>query len=123
MNRKTRNIVLALIGSAGLMTCCVSSCVQHQDEVVKDPEGNVVRDDKGQPVHRRHYVFRPWFSRGYWSPGYSYGYSSPAYAPTGPGSPATRPAGGTSGSGGSRPSGTATSRGGFGGTGHATAGG
>jgi hypothetical protein len=32
MRRRTRNIVLALIGSAGLLTCCLSSCVDVREE-------------------------------------------------------------------------------------------
>jgi hypothetical protein len=110
MTRSTRNIVLALIGSAGLLTCCFPACNATQEEEEKDQEGRVVRH-----VHRP--IYRPW----YWPVGWGWGWggggsyrSQPAYGPS------YRPGSGT---GGSRPSGTTTSRGGFGGTGHATSGG
>jgi hypothetical protein len=110
MTRSTRNIVLGLIGSAGLLCCCVPSCIDYRDEEVKDENGQIVR-------HHRHYYFRPWYYSGW---GGSYGRSyGPVYAPT----PGPRVGtGGTSG-GGSRTSTGVTTRGGFGSTGHATSGG
>jgi hypothetical protein len=119
MRRSTRNILLALVGSAGLLTCCLSSCVDVRDEEERDKDGNVVRTAQGQPVTHRHYYFRPWHSWGGSSYGRSYGWyggsGGSSYTSSG-----TRPA---PAGGGSRPSGTTTSRGGFGSTGHATAGG
>ena len=112
MTRSTRNIVLGLIGSALLCSCCFVSCVDVREEDEKDENGNVVR-------RHRHYYFRPWFTSsrgGGWSyhPGYypSYGRS---YTSPGTGSPSRSGSGSTSSS-------SVTSRGGFGGTGHATAG-
>src|SRR5262245_24163591 len=112
MRRSTRNIILALIGSAGLLTCCVSSCVDYQDEEEKDKDGKVVHDERAHVVTHRRYYYPPLVRRGYgWGGGYS---GSSTYSPrTGP-SP--------SGGGGTRTTSTTTSRGGFGGTGHATAG-
>jgi hypothetical protein len=120
MRRSTRNIFLALVGSAGLLTCCVSSCVDFRDEEEKDKDGNVVRDQLGHVVMHRHYYYRPWwynwgggyYRRSYGGSGY-YGGSSYTSTRIGPAVP---------GGGGTRTTGTATSRGGFGGTGHATAG-
>jgi hypothetical protein len=111
MTRSTRNIVLGLIGSALLCSCCFVSCVDVRDEDEKDANGNVVR-------RHRHYYFRPWYSYsgGGWTyhPSYypSYGRSYIAPAPTVPG----RPGGGPMSTSG------VTSRGGFGSTGHATVG-
>jgi len=121
MQRSSRNIFLALVGSAGLLTCCVSSCVDFRDEPEKDKDGKLVHDQQGRLVTHRHYYYRPWFG---WGGGYGGGYGwgggyrgsgGSTYTPrSGPVSP---------GGGGSRSTSTTTSRGGFGGTGHATAGG
>lgn len=118
MRRSSRNIFLALVGSAGLLTCCVSSCVDFRDEPEKDRDGNLVRDRQGHVVTHRRPVFRPWlFDSG----GYYGGYRSGGYYGGSGGSGYTRsPSIPTSG--GSRTTGSTTSRGGFGGTGHATAG-
>ncbi|HTK77340.1 MAG TPA: hypothetical protein VL371_18900 [Gemmataceae bacterium] len=119
MRRSSRNIFLALVGSAGLLTCCVSSCVDFRDEPEKDKDGNLVRDRQGHVVTHRHYVWRPWlfdsggYYSGYRSGGYYSGSGGSSYTPARTG-PAT--------TGGSRSTSTTTSRGGFGGTGHATAG-
>jgi len=119
MRRSTRNIFLALVGSAGLLTCCVSSCVDFQDEVEKDKDGQVRRDRQGHVVTHRRYYYRPWFGwGGGYGGGYGWGggYGGSSYTPTriGP----------ASAGGGSRSTSTSTStsRGGFGGTGHATSG-
>ncbi len=118
MRRSSRNIFLALVGSAGLLTCCVSSCVDFRDEPEKDKDGKPVFDQRGHVVTHRHYFFRPWlfdtggYYSGYRSGGYYGGYGGSAYTRS-PFAPTT---------GGSRPTSTTTSRGGFGGTGHATAG-
>ena len=114
MQRSSRNIFLALVGSAGLLTCCLSSCVDYRDEAEKDKDGKPVHDRQGHIVTHRHYFFRPWLFDtggygGYRSGGY-YGGSGYIRSPSGPSS------------GGSRTTSTTTSRGGFGGTGHATAG-
>ena len=115
MRRSSRNIFLALVGSAGLLTCCVSSCVDFRDEPAKDKDGNVLRDQQGHLVTHRHYYYRPWFGwgTGYGGSGGYGGYGGSSYTRSGPVSP---------GGGGSRTTSTTTSRGGFGGTGHATAG-
>jgi len=112
--RSTRNIVLTLLGSAALLGCCCTSCVDARDEPERDANGNIVTDANGNPVyHHRRYYFHPWFYHGYYgSPFWTHTYS-PSYSPG-------RSVGG---SGGARPSSGATSRGGFGSTGHATAGG
>src|SRR5437016_3211036 len=76
MRRSSRNIFLALVGSAGLLTCCVSSCVDYHDEAEKDKDGKVVRDRHGHVVTHRHYFLRPWlFDSG----GYYGGYRSGGY--------------------------------------------
>jgi hypothetical protein len=116
--RSSRNIVLTLLGSAALLGCCCTSCVDFRDEVARDANGNELRDDRGNVVHHRHYYYRPWYHSGgygyspFWTSTRSY---SPSYSSTGR-------SGGTSTGGSSHSSGT-TSRGGFGSTGHATAGG
>jgi hypothetical protein len=120
MRRSTRNIFLALVGSAGLLTCCVSSCIDFQDEVEKDKDGQVRRDQQGHVVTHRRYYYRPWFGwGGGYGGGYGWGggYGGSSYTPVRTGTV-------TTGGGGSRSTSTSTStsRGGFGGTGHATAG-
>jgi hypothetical protein len=113
MRRSSRNIFLALVGSAGLLTCCVSSCVDFREEPQKDKDGKVLHDQQGRVVTHRRYYYRPWFG---WGGGYGGGYGwggghgGSTYSPSRP-----SPSGGGSHS-------TTTSRGGFGGTGHSTAG-
>jgi hypothetical protein len=115
MFRSSRNIVLTLLGSAAMLGCCCTSCVQPHREPVRDANGNEVRDANGQVVYHHHYYYHPWF----WYGGYnSYGWpfyhgSYSSYSPSG------RVVGGGTGVGST--AGT-TSRGGFGSTGHATAG-
>jgi hypothetical protein len=114
VRRSSRNIFLALVGSAGLLTCCVSSCVDFQDEPEKDKDGNVLRNQQGHVVTHRHYYWRPWlWDTGYYRSGGYYGGSGGAAYTRSPVIPAA---------GGSRTTSTTTSRVGFGGTGHATAG-
>ena len=84
MRRSTRNIILALIGSAGLLTCCVSSCVDYREEEEKDKDGKVVRDQQGRVVTHGHYYYRPWWYTGSsYSGGYrgGSGYGGSSYAP------------------------------------------
>ena len=111
MTRMTRHIVLGLIGSAMLLSCCFVSCVDVREEEVKDEKGQVVQ-------RRRHYYFRPWhFTSGGGGGGWSYrsGYS-PAWGRSY--SSPTRTTSGTPSSG-SRTTSGVTSRGGFGGSVHA----
>ena len=110
----------ALVGSAGLLTCCVSSCVDFRDEVEKDKDGKVLRDQQGHVVTHRRYYYRPWFG---WGGGYGGGYGwGGGYGGYGGSSYTTTRPGPTSPGSGTRSTSTTTSRGGFGGTGHATAG-
>jgi hypothetical protein len=116
MRRSSRNIFLALVGTAGLLTCCVSSCIDFRDEEQKDKDGKVLRDQRGHVVTHRRYYYRPWFGwGGGYGGGYGWGGGSSSYIPTRTGSS-------PSGGGGSHTTTSSTSRGGFGGTGHATAG-
>jgi len=116
MRRSSRNIFLALVGSAGLLTCCVSSCIDFRDEIEKDKDGQVRRDQQGRVVTHRRYGFRPWFGGwGGYGGGYSWGGGSSSYIPSRTGTS-------SSGGGSSHSTTSSTSRGGFGGTGHATAG-
>ena len=110
------------LSSAGLLTCCLSSCVDVSETPEKDKDGNVVRDQQGRVVTHRRYYFRPWIGSGSSYGGYGsgggYGGSSYTSRPV----PSTgRPSTGSGGSS-SRPTSTTTSRGGFGGTSHSTAG-
>lgn len=122
MNRSSRNIVLTLLGSAALLGCCCTSCVDYRDEPVKDANGNDVRDSNGHVVYHRHYYYHPWYHSG----GY-YGGRSPLWTSTygsyGSSSYTSPARTGSSSSSGSMHTSGATSRGGFGSTGHATAGG
>jgi hypothetical protein len=119
--RSSRNIVLTLLSSVALFGCCLSGCVNRQDEPERDANGNVVRDANGNVVYRHHYYYRPWFysGTGYYTHGYPFWHSSP-YAYSTSSSPG-HGIGSSSGSA-SRPGSGSTSRGGFGTTGHATAG-
>jgi hypothetical protein len=116
MFRSSRNIALTLLGSAALLACCCTSCIQPHREPRRDANGNIVRDANGQIVYQPqcYYSYHPWYwYGGHNSYGWPFYYGSYASSYSSPGRTGGGSFGSTSGM---------TSRGGFGSTGHATAG-